>query len=131
MNIDWQVETIRAFLIPQKRERYVEAVSNEKRRRKFIAKLSHFGDFDPRWIVPITPSTQYPDGIRSMLTKRGAQETCRAISELRKLDRQEIALEDALEQIIGNGMGTILCCVPGRLAYFESEETRFILERAK
>ena len=24
-----------------------------------------------------------------------------------------------------------LCCLPGRLAYFESEDTRFILERTK
>lgn len=129
--MDWQVETIRAFVIPQKRERYVEAVSNDKRRRKFIAKLSHFDDFDPRWIVQIAPASQNPEAIKAMLTKRGATATCQAISEFVELDGQEIPLTDALQKVIGYEMGTILCCVPGRLAYFESEETRFILERAK
>jgi hypothetical protein len=131
MNTDWQIETIRTFVITQKCDRYVEAVSNDKRRRKFIAELSHFGCFDSRWIVPIAPSSQNPDGILKMLTNRGAPETCKAISEVKKLDCQEINLEDALQQIIGYGMGTILCCIPGRLAYFESEDTRFILECTK
>jgi len=131
MSVDWQIETIRAFVIPQKRERYVEAVSKDKHRRKFIAELSHFGDFDPRWIVQITSSSQNSEGILALLKKHGAPATCKVISELVQLDCQEIPLEEALQKVIGNQMGTILCCVPGRLAYFESEETRFILERAK
>jgi len=129
--MDWQTETIRAFVIPQKRERYVEAVTNNKRRRKFIADLSHFSDFDERWIVPIAPSSQNPAAILAMLNKRGATVTCQAISEFVELDRQELLLRDVLEKIIGREMGTILSCLPGRLAYFESEDTRFILERTK
>jgi hypothetical protein len=38
-------------------------------------------------------------------------------------------LADALRKIVGNGMGTFLSCVPGRLAYFEDEDGRWILER--
>jgi hypothetical protein len=131
MNMDWQIETIRAFVVPQKRERYIEAVSKDKRRQKFIAELSHFGDFDPRWIVPIASSSQNSEGILALLKMRGATATCQAISEFKDLDRQEVPLEDTLRKIIGREMGTILCCLPGRLAYFESEDTRFILERTK
>jgi hypothetical protein len=127
--MDWQIATIRAFVVPQKRDRYVDTVSNEKRRKKFIAELSHFGDFDSRWIVQITPSSQNPKDILGMLQKRGATATCHAISEFKELDRQEIPLKDALDKIVGYQMGTILCCLPGRLAYFESEESRFVLER--
>jgi hypothetical protein len=32
-------------------------------------------------------------------------------------------------EIIGYGMGTIICCIPGKLAFVESEEGRFILEK--
>jgi hypothetical protein len=81
--------------------------------------------------VPITPSSKNSGGILALLKKRGAPATCKAISEFVELDCQEIALEEALQKVIGNEMGTILCCVPDHLAYFESEETRFILERAK
>ena len=40
-------------------------------------------------------------------------------------------LRDALEGTIGQGMGTIICCVPGRLAYFEGEDmgARFVLAK--
>ncbi len=131
MSMDWQIETIRAFVVPQKRERYVEAVSKFKRREKFIAELSHFGDFDPHLIVPIAPSSQNSEGILALLEMPGATATCQAISEFKNLDRQEVPLEDILRKIIGREMGTILCCLTGRLAYFESEDTRFILERTK
>jgi hypothetical protein len=36
----------------------------------------------------------------------------------------------ALKQIVGNGTGTVLSCIPGRLAYFEGEiRERFLLVR--
>jgi hypothetical protein len=38
---------------------------------------------------------------------------------------------EALKQIAGHGMGTVLSCIPGRLAFVETEDERFILERHK
>ena len=38
-------------------------------------------------------------------------------------------LLDALKRIVGSGMGTVLSCIPGRLAFVETEDERFILER--
>ncbi|MGA2348155.1 MAG: hypothetical protein ABSF93_19245 [Candidatus Sulfotelmatobacter sp.] len=38
-------------------------------------------------------------------------------------------LVEALKKIVGYQMGTFLTCVPGKLAYFEDEEDRWILER--
>ena len=58
-------------------------------------------------------------------------EICHAISEFTELDGKELRLIDALKRIVGGQMGTILCCLPGRLAYFENEDSRFMLERAK
>jgi hypothetical protein len=128
---DAEIETIRAFVVPTKRDRYVGFLSNEKRRREFVRGLAHFNDFDLRWIVRIAPSSQNPDGIYAMLKAHGAPKTCHAISELTDLDGKEISLRDAIQDVIGRQMGTILCCLPGRLAYFENEDTRFILERKK
>ena len=52
-----------------------------------------------------------------------------AISEDPGLDQKDLPLVDALERIVGRGMGTILSCIPGRLAFVETEDERFILER--
>jgi len=45
------------------------------------------------------------------------------------LDGKELALVEALPRIVGCGMGTVLCCLPGRLTFVETEDERLILER--
>jgi hypothetical protein len=54
---------------------------------------------------------------------------CYVLSEDGALDGKELLLADALGQILGRGMGTFLSCIPGKLAYFEDEDGRWILER--
>jgi hypothetical protein len=44
------------------------------------------------------------------------------------LDGREHSLESALGEVVGYGMGMILSCIPGKLAFVESEDGRFILE---
>jgi hypothetical protein len=51
------------------------------------------------------------------------------ISELSKIDAQELGLEDALGEVWGRGVGSVLSCIPGRLGYFEDEDKRRLLER--
>jgi len=126
---DWQGETIKAFVIPQKRDRYAEAVSNAKQRKKFVASLSHFDDFDSRWIIRVEPSSQHAATLHAILVTHGAPPTCWAISESTDLDGKEVELKTALERTVGYQMGTVLSCIPGRLAYFENEDVRFILRR--
>jgi hypothetical protein len=54
---------------------------------------------------------------------------CWVISEEGDLDGKELLLSKVMQEILGRGMGTFLSCLPGRLAYFESEDGRWILER--
>jgi hypothetical protein len=63
------------------------------------------------------------------LDKRHSPKVVFAISEDPALDQKEVLLVHALQQIVGRGMGTILSCLPGRLAFVETEDERFILER--
>jgi hypothetical protein len=48
------------------------------------------------------------------------------------LDGREFPLEEALNAVVGRGMGAFVSCLRGRLAYFEGEEPgeRYLLERA-
>jgi hypothetical protein len=34
-----------------------------------------------------------------------------------------------VQPAVGRQMGTIISCIPGKLAYFEDEDGRYILER--
>lgn len=127
MNTEDQFVT--AFIRPEKQNRYRELLANPKRRRAFLGKMAHSYDFQTECCVEITPSEQTPTGIERLLLKLGAGPTCHAISESADLDGKEMDLRQALEAIIGLGMGTCLSCVPGKLGYYEGEdmEERMIL----
>ena len=123
-----EIDTIKAFVNSNKRDRYVAFVTNQKRRKDFLRDLAHFDDFDARYIVRIPTADQTPAGIEALLLARGAGSSCHVMSEWSSLDGREMSLSEALGEVIGNGMGTILCCKSRQLAYFENEDQRFILE---
>jgi hypothetical protein len=45
------------------------------------------------------------------------------------IDGRQMKLEEALDEVIGLGTGTIVSCLPGKLAFFESEDGRMILRK--
>lgn len=124
-----ETSLIAAFVKRGKRDRYREIVSNSRLRHKFTDQLAHFKDFDPQYRLPIPSNKLFADNIARELDKRHSPKIVFAISEDPALDQKEVPLVQALEQIVGRGMGTILSCLPGRLAFVETEDERFILER--
>lgn len=120
---------IAAFVKRNKRDRYREILSNPRLRHKFTNQLAHFTDFDPKYRLNIPSNKLFVDRIALELQKRHSPNTIFAISEDPTLDQKELPLVEALKQIVGRGMGTVLSCIPGRLAFVETEDERFILER--
>jgi hypothetical protein len=119
--------TIRAFIVPARRERFLELLPYPKKRSKITKALAHpnLGWFDSRFVKAIPPAQSHAPLIAKLLRSKGAGKTCWAISENVKLDGREVELDSILSEIVGYGMGTILCCVPGKLAFVESEDGRF------
>jgi hypothetical protein len=70
-----------------------------------------------------------PSSLQKLLVEKGAGAKCWVISENSELDGKEIDLQTALKETIGYQMGTFISCIPGKLAYFEDEDGRYILER--
>jgi hypothetical protein len=120
---------IGAFVKRNKRDRYREIVSNPRHRHKFTKLLAHFTDFDPKYRLPIASDKLFVDNVARELQKRHCPNIVYAISEDPRIDQTELPLIQALQQIVGRGMGTVLCCIPRRLAFVETEDERFILER--
>ncbi len=120
---------IAAFVKRAKRDRYREILSSTRLRHKFTNKLAHFTDFDSRYRLPIPASKLFAGNVAGELRRRRCPEVVYVMSEDPKLDQKELRLMEALEQVIGRGMGAVLSCIPGQLAFVETEDDRFILER--
>jgi|SRR5215213_1092516 len=129
--LDHEVEFVRHFVVPARRERYLSLLDSRKGRTKFLFALNHFKDLDMRRASLVSPSAQNPDHIETLLRQRGAADRCNVTSSNPETDGSQMFLRDALEQTVGQGCGTIISCIAGRLAYFEGEEKneRYILER--
>jgi hypothetical protein len=124
-----ELSLIAAFVNRNRRDRYRDFVSNPRLRHKFTNQLAHFSDFDPKYRLSIPSNSLFADNIASELQKRHCPHIVFAISENPALDQKELPLVEALHQTVGRGMGTVLSCIPGRLAFVETEDERFILER--
>ena len=130
-SVDPATALIDAFVRPARRARLRGLLGSAKGRAKLRAGLAHFHDLDPRYACLVPASAESPAGIAALLRARGAPATCYALSEDTRLDGRALPLEEALAQVVGRGMGTVLSCVPGRLAYYEGEEMeeRYVLDR--
>jgi hypothetical protein len=120
---------IAKFVKRSKRDRYREMLTNPRLRHKFTSQLAHFADFDPKYRLPIPGNRLFIDNVALELQKRHSPNTVFVISEDPAIDGKELPLIEALQQIVGRGMGAVLSCIPGRLAFVETEDERFILER--
>ena len=120
-----------AFVCPLKRQRVRGLLQSEKGRAKFLSQLPHFSDFDPRFSKKIEPSQQQVELILSVLRDKGAGADCYVISAWAEIDQMNGRLGQVLREVVGYHPGTIVSCVPGRLAYYEGEarNERYILER--
>ena len=122
-------QLVRSFLLPQRQERYLELLFNARRRRDVTSQLAHFKHLDMRWVVKLPPSVRLSSQLFQVLKEKGAPDVCWAISEDDDLDGKYLLLKEALNTIVGRGIGTFLSCLPGRLIYFEDEDEGWIMER--
>jgi len=122
-------ELVKAFILPVRQERYLEFLKTPKNRTKFVDQLAHFKHLNPQFAISIPGNQQNPASLLRLLSAKGAGLNCWVISENSETDGREMDLEAALKETVGMQMGTFLSCVPGKLAYFEDEEKRYILQR--
>jgi hypothetical protein len=120
---------IRAFFLPQRQAFYLELLSNPQRRPDLLKELAHFKHLDLQWAQALPLCCNRPIPVVKLLQSKGAPPRCWAISESEELDGKEVDLLEALNDVLGCGIGTFLSCLPGQLAYFEDEDSRYLLER--
>jgi hypothetical protein len=122
---------VKNFIIPRKRERYLELLGKEKTRDKILDEFRIHWDLVEEFMALVPPNQQFPENVYKILKSKGAPEMCYIISNDWDIDGKELPLTEALEKIVKHGSGTFVSCVAGKLGYFESDEAtdRYILEK--
>ena len=123
---------IRAFIAPERQDRYLNLLTSSRGRHRLRARLAHLPDLDQRFLSSPPSNEHTPSALAALLRARGAPEECVLLAEDASLDGRRLPLTEALQLVVGRGMGAFLSCIPGRLALYEGEgpSQRFILERA-
>ena len=109
---------VAAFVIPEKRTRYLEFLPNPKRRSEILNRWNHFFDFIPERATQISRASA-PE-LAQALRRRGAGRVGYLIGDSSS-DGRELPLEEAIENALDSGWGAIVSCIPGRLALYLQE----------
>lgn len=128
MNQEQEQAFVQAFIVPEKRERYCQLLSSSKRRGKILSEFYHHLDTVPTRTTAIANRDHNSNAVEKQLRQKGAGSTCYLISPEHDLDQQEMLLRKALDTLITHDGVAVVCCVPGRLAYYKAELAQYILE---
>jgi hypothetical protein len=118
MNLPLEIKVIQRFVVKDKQTRYIQFISSNKNRKKFINELPHFRDF--KW--PLFEEVNGPDAdiIRRLQTFKGNTTSCYAISENTEIDQKVLTISTALMEI-GRDLSTILVFGDADFIYYEGE----------
>ncbi len=127
MNTSREEQLIKTFFVRERRERFLMMLRKPRRRAKALDELNHLRDLDSRLCVELSPT----EDAEACLRSRAAPDACYVLSDIAELDGREMPLGEAIEKAAAAGWGTLIDCIPGRLAYYFGEfaEQRLILER--
>ena len=92
-----------------------------------LDRLNHCLDIDERYATVLRSNAN----VVALLRSHGAKKTCYVLSCAKDLDGKTLPVDEAVSAASLGGWGTIISCIPGRLAYYYGEcgERRMLLER--
>jgi hypothetical protein len=125
MNQPLETKVIQKYVAKDKQSRYIQFVSSEKNRDKFISELPHFTHF--KWELLEEVHKEEAQEIQKRLKVLNIKRTdCYVISENPDIDQKTLSFDEALAAI--GGMATLLVFGDVDMIYFEGEppKNRFI-----
>jgi hypothetical protein len=129
-----EVEIVKTFFHKYYQERILYELNSKKKRLKALDRLCHnFEEVLNCNYMKKVECTDHEDVLKKMKC-HGALETCYVISYNKLVDGKYMKLDEALKNVVGYGMASLVVCIPNKLAYFEAEQIngappRYILEK--
>src|SRR5579864_470177 len=102
---DHEKAFVLTFIVRDKQQRYLELLSNAKRRPKILGRLNHKLDID--WSLARLIKTIAWQSVQMMLEDLGATSTCHVIADESPLDGTEQPLSTALDYAYNHPFGII------------------------
>lgn len=130
--VDAEQRTVRAFVIKQRQERWLRDLTRPAIKRRDTVRLYDRRDLDDRWATPLSKQDHTVQGVLDQLRRRGAPDQAWLMETHAVARRHELAdaVTKVLEDAAGGIGGALVICIPGELAYQETEtEGGFILHR--
>ena len=118
MSQSLEIQVIKKFVTKEKQSRYLQFISSQKSRSKFVFDLPHFSHFKWELLDEIYKNEAEEIKLRLKAVNIKTKD-CYVISENSDIDQQVLPFDEALPEI-GN-MATILVFGEARLIYFEGE----------
>jgi len=118
---------VQRFIVEDKQERYLFFLSKPATRNKFLSELYHNLVINEKWTTELASRELDPTQVAQRLRAYGAGSQAYVTSPDDQLDGKWLELEKVLSEIIENDSAAILCCVTGKLAFYQSEDCAYIL----
>lgn len=121
----------KAFIRSEKRARFIQFLAHPVHRKELLARMSHDLPLLTDFATEVPGDQDYPAELEKLLKAKGAEASAHVIADGLRIDGRSLPLRAALDQICLHPAGAILCCLPGRLAYYKPESPRagILLER--
>jgi hypothetical protein len=112
---------IATFVDPSRRQRWAEFLGNKGRRELFLTRLADSRDLIRSLMRPIEPSAKNAKQIIDQLNRWRIPDHCHIISQCKELDGCEMPVKEAINEVFGIGLGSVVSCLPGKIAYYDGE----------
>lgn len=119
--MDHETAFVKAFIKREKWARYLQLLTQSKRRAEILIRLNHKLDYLPALAVQVPEDEDFPEALERLLRARGAPATCHVLVSGLRIDGCEVPLREALDTVCMHMYGSILSCIPGQLAYYRPE----------
>lgn len=117
-------EFVKAFINKDNQRRYLALLSTAKGRIKFRKSLGHFNGIRDDRAEVVPASNHGPESVFQLLKGKGANNKGYFICGLAQYDALEMPLYNSLLELYDRGIGYIISCVPGNLAFYQGEYSR-------
>ena len=118
----WDRAFVHAYIVAEKRDRYLDFLKGSKHRRKVLERLNHSLDYDERHATPLDASYSSPDALIEYLLGRGVDHTnCYFIADGSSADGRSMRLDRAVPELLENHWGALIICPPIPIAVYKPE----------
>ena len=119
----WEDAFVRAYIVAEKRDRYLTFLKGPKHRHKILERLNHSLEYDDRHATVLNATHSIPNALTEYLMGRGVDHTmCCLMADGNPADGRSMRLDRAVLELLGNHWGALIICPPTPIAVYKPED---------